>query len=219
MTDPATGVSRSQFIRNAAKGSVALVGAGGVLATMDGVAFAKTTSTDITVLQTGYIAETLAVEVYTAIVTSLAHKFKLGNLDYFRAALENEKAHQAAWKKALGPKHTPRGFMLNVPHKYIASKHALLETGVTLEEAFVATYMGAVREFNSEDLKVTAAGVAADEATHFSFLDAALGGHGVLPPFGPNAITAGTAAKTLTKLGFLTESHTPVKRGTGHFTG
>src|SRR5579875_4018414 len=100
MTEVTQGVNRSQFIRNAAKGSVMLVGAGGVLASIDGVAFAKTTSTDITVLQTGYIAETLAVEIYTAIVKSLAHKFKLGNLDYFRAALADEKAHRAAWKEA-----------------------------------------------------------------------------------------------------------------------
>ncbi|HLI59837.1 MAG TPA: ferritin-like domain-containing protein [Solirubrobacteraceae bacterium] len=219
MIDTDTAVNRSQFIRNAARGSVALVGAGGILATMDGVAFAKTTSTDITVLQTGYIAETLAVEIYSAIVHSLAHKFKLGNLDYFRAALANEKAHQAAWKKALGPKHTPMGFMLNVPSRYISSRHALLKTGVTLEEAFVATYMGAVREFNSAELRVIAAGVAADEATHYSFLDAALGGHAVLPAFGPKAITAGTAATTLTKLGFLTESRPPMRRGTGRFTG
>jgi hypothetical protein len=222
MTDAATGVSRSQFIRNAAKGSVMLVGAGGVLATMDGVAFAKTTKTDITVLQTGYIAETLAVTIYGAILKTYFAKLKLdpGNRSYFEAAYKDEVTHQKAWKDALGPKYTPKGFMLNVPAKYVASKDALAKTGATLEEAFVATYMGAVREFNSADLKVTAAGVAANEATHYSFFDAILpGATAVLPPFGPKAITAGTAAQTLTKLGFLTESHTPVKRGTGHFTG
>ncbi|HET9125140.1 MAG TPA: ferritin-like domain-containing protein [Solirubrobacteraceae bacterium] len=202
MTEVEQGVSRSQFIRNAAKGSVMLVGAGGVLATMDGVAFAKTTKSDITVLQTGYIAETLAVAVYGAILKTYYAKFKLGNRDYFVAAYKDEKAHQKAWKDALG-KHTPTGFKLTVPHKYVASKKALLATGIALEEAFVATYMGAVREFSSADLKVTAAGVAANEATHFSFIDAAAGGHGVLPAFGPKAITAGMAAKTLTELGFL----------------
>ena len=204
-----TGVSRGQFIRNAAKGSVALVGAGGVLATMDGVAFAKgTTKSDITVLQTGFIAETLAVTVYSAIIKTYYKKLNLdpGNLNYFQAALKDEQAHLAAWKKALGTKYTPKGFKLTVPGKYVASKKALLGTGVALEAAFVATYMGAISEFSSNDLRTIAAGVAANEATHYSFFDAAYGGTAVLPAFGPKPITASTAAATLKKLGFLTKA-------------
>jgi hypothetical protein len=206
MTEVSSGVSRGQFIRNAAKGSVVLVGAGGVLATMDGVAFAKTTKTDITVLQTGYIAETLAVTVYGAILKTYFSKLKLdpGNRSYFVAAYKDEVAHRDAWKDALGKKYTPTGFKLTVPGKYVASKDALAKTGATLEEAFVATYMGAVREFNSADLRVIAAGVAANEATHYSFFDAILpGANAVLPAFGPKAITAGQAAKALKSLGFL----------------
>jgi hypothetical protein len=206
MTEVTNEVSRSQFIRNAAKGSVMLVGAGGVLATMDGVAFAKTTKTDITVLQTGYIAETLAVTIYGAILKTYFAKLKLdpGNRSYFVAAYKDEVAHRDAWKKALGSKYTPKGFRLTVPGKYVASKNALAKTGATLEKAFVATYMGAVREFNSADLKVIAAGVAANEATHYSFFDAILpGANAVLPPFGPKAITPGEAAKALKDLGFL----------------
>jgi hypothetical protein len=203
MTEVQNGTSRGQFIRNAAKGSVVLVGAGGVLASMDGVAFAKTTNSDITILQTGYIAETLAVQVYSAIVNELVAKFKLPSKDYFVAALQNEKDHQAAWKKALGSKNTPTGFKLTVPSKYIASKSALLKTGVALEEAFVSTYLGAVEKFSSVELKESAAGVAANEATHYSFLDAFAGGHAVLPSFGPKPITAKQAASTLTSLGFL----------------
>jgi hypothetical protein len=206
MSEVTQGVSRGQFIRNAAKGSVVLVGAGGVLATMDGVAFAKTTKSDITVLQTGYIAETLAVTIYGAILKTYYSKLRLdpGNRNYFEAAYRDEKAHRAAWKKALGPKYTPTGFTLTVPGKYVASRDALARTGTILEEAFVATYMGAVREFNSADLRVVAAGVAANEATHYSFFDAILpNGTAVLPPFGPKAITAGEAAEALKKLGFL----------------
>jgi hypothetical protein len=188
-----TGVSRGQFIRNAAKGSVVLVGAGGVLATMDGVAFAKTTKSDIT------------VTIYGAILKTYFSKLKLdpGNRNYFEAAYKDEKIHQQAWKKALG-KDVPTGFTLTVPGKYVASKSALVDTACILEEAFVATYMGAVKEFNSEDLKVVAAGVAANEATHFSFFDAIKpNGTAVLPPFGPKAITASQAAKALETFGFL----------------
>lgn len=206
MTEVTQGVNRGQFIRNAARGSVMLVGAGGVLATMDGVAFGKTTRSDITVLQTGYIAETLAVTIYGAILKTYFAKLKLdpGNRNYFEAAYKDEKTHQEAWKKALGPKHLPTGFTLTVPGRYVASKSALVDTACILEEAFVATYMGAVKEFNSEDLKVIAAGVAANEATHFSFFDAIKPrGTAVLPPFGPKAITASQAAQALKTFGFL----------------
>ena len=209
MSEVENGVSRGQFIRNAAKGSLVLVGSGGVLASMNGVAFASSsmvTKSDITVLQTGYIAETLAVTVYGAILKTYYAKLKLdpGNRSYFVAAYEDEKAHLAAWKKALGPKNTPKGFTLNVPGKYVASKNALATTGKTLEEAFVSTYLGAIDEFNSSELKTIAGGVAANEATHYSFFDAILpGANAVLPAFGPKPITAGKAAATLKSLGFL----------------
>lgn len=202
-------VNRGQFIRNAAKGSLVLVGSGGVLASMNGVAFAKSsavTKSDITVLQTGFIAETLAVTIYGAILKTYYAKLKLdpGNRSYFAAAYADEKAHLAAWKKALGPKYTPTGFTLNVPGKYVASKNALAKTGAALEEAFVSTYLGAIDEFNSNELKAIAGGVAANEATHYSFFDAILpGANAVLPAFGPKPITAGAAATTLKKLGFL----------------
>ncbi len=210
MTEIETGgLNRGQFIRNGVKGSVALVAGGTVLASMDGVAFASSrgaTAGDTTILQTGYIAETLAVTVYGAIVKTYFNKLKLdpGNLNYFQAALKDEQAHQAAWKSALGKKNTPTGFKLTVPAKYVATKTALVSTLTAVESAFVATYLGAVEGFSSTDLKVTAAGVAANEATHYSFLDAILpNGTAVLPAFGPKPITAATAAKTLESLGFL----------------
>ncbi len=215
------GVNRRGFIRNAAKGSVVLMGASGALATMDGVAFAKSTKSDITVLQTGYIAETLAVTIYGAILKTYFKKLNLdpGNRTYFEAAYRDERAHQKAWKDALGPKHTPTGFMLTVPSMYVSSKLALVRTAVELESAFVATYMGAVKEFSSPELRVTAAGVAANEATHYSFLDAILpNGTAVLPAFGPKALTAGEAAAALTKLGFLTMSSKSAT-ASGRFTG
>lgn len=202
MTEVNTPVSRGQFIRNTAKGSLVLAGAGGILASMDGVAFAKgATKSDIATLQVGFIAESLAVKVYEAIVANFS-KFKgLQNKDYFQKALQNEKEHKAAWGKALGSK-TPTGFTLHIPKAAVASTHALLATGVALETAFVKTYLGAVQSFSSTDLKLAAAQVASNEATHFSFFDAAMGGHAVLPSF-PGTLKAATAAATLKQDGFI----------------
>jgi hypothetical protein len=201
MTEVQTPVNRGQFLRNGAKGSMVLLGAGGLLASMDGIAFAKgVTKSDIATLQVGYIAESLAVKVYETILANFS-KFKLDNKDYFVKALRNEKDHRAAWGKALGAKK-PTGFSLHIPKAAVASTHALLGTGVALETAFVETYLGAVKSFSSTELKLAAAEVAANEATHFSFFDAAFGGHAVLPSF-PGTITAATAASTLKKDGFI----------------
>lgn len=211
MTDVQSGVSRGQFLVNAAKGSVVLAGAGGVFASMSGVAFAKgATKSDVKTLQVAYIAETLAVTVYSAIVKDFHHFRGLKNKDYFQAALKNEQDHQAFLKSALGHK-TPKNFAVHIPKSAVASTQALLNTGVALETAFVEAYLGAVQTLSSTELKLIAAKVAANEATHFSFFDAAagpgpaanLGGHGVLPSL-PGTITISDAAKALEKGGFVT---------------
>jgi rubrerythrin len=204
MSDVKSAVSRGQFLRNGAKGSLVLATSGGILASMDGIAFAKgVTKSDISTLQVGYIAESLAVKVYEAIIANFSSFKGLQNKDYFVAALENEKAHKAAWAKALGSKNTPTKFTLHIPAAAVSSTHNLLETGVALETAFVETYLGAVKSFSSTDLKVAAAAVGANEASHFSFFDAAFGGHGVLPSF-PGTVKAADAATLLQKDGFLT---------------
>jgi len=119
------------------------------------------------------------------------------NIDYFQHALDNEKAHKAFLANALGSSKTPTGLTLKIPASALKSGQAVLNFGVALETAFVATYLGAVSTLSSNDLKLVAAQVAADEATHFSFFDAAAGGHGVLPPL-PSTVTIAQAATTLT---------------------
>jgi hypothetical protein len=199
MTEPITHRphSRAQFLRNTAKGAVALTVGGGVLASVQGVAFAAGVS-DNSTLQAAYAAETLAVHVYTAVLANFG-KFKhpaLQNIDYFQHALTNEEAHKAFLGSALGAK-APTGLTLSIPASALTSGQAVLNFGVALETAFVSTYLGAVETLSSNDLKLVAAKVAANEATHFSFFDAAAGGHGVLPSL-PSAVTVAQAATVLT---------------------
>jgi Ferritin-like domain len=206
MTDVNASVSRGRFLKNAAKGGIVLAGSGGVLASVEGVAFAAgPTKSDITTLQAAYTAESLAVVVYSAIIANFsAFKHpKLQNKDYFVAALKNEKDHKAFLANALGSK-TPTGLTFKIPASVTKTGQSLLNTGVILETAFVEAYLGAVETFSSLDLKVIAAKVAANEATHFSFFDAAagagpksnLGGHGTLPSV-PNSDTIPNTVKKL----------------------
>lgn len=210
----ASGVSRGTFLRDAARGGVVLAGGGAVLASVGGAAFASSasaaTASDITTLQAAYTAESLAVVIYTAIVKNF-HAFrhpKLENLDYFKAALRNEKDHKAFLASALGSQ-TPKGLTFKIPASVTKTGQSLLNTGVALETAFVEAYLGAVETFSSLDLKMVAAKVAANEATHFSFFDAAagagpaanLGGHGVLPSLPGTASIPATVAKLKPFLG------------------
>jgi len=180
-TDQA-GVTRGQFFRNAGKGGIVLATSGGVLATVTSSAFAaKATSSDITTLQAAYTAESLAVVVYSAILKNF-HAFehpKLENRDYFEQALKNEEFHKAFLAKALGSS-TPTGLTFKIPASVTKTGQSLLNTGVALETAFVEAYLGASETFSSQELRTIAAKIAANEATHFSFFDAAAGGHGVL---------------------------------------
>ena len=199
MTDVQSPVSRGQFLRNTAKGGLVLATSGGLLASVSGVAFAAgTTSSDISTMQAAYTAESLAVYVYGAILanfTKFSHP-KLQNKDYFEKALGDEQAHKALLANALGsktPKFTNASFQ--IPASVLKSGQTLLNTGVALETAFVEAYLGAAGTFSSADLRLLAAKIAANEATHFSFFDAAAGGHGVLPAVPATATIPATVAK------------------------
>ncbi|HET9721324.1 MAG TPA: ferritin-like domain-containing protein [Solirubrobacteraceae bacterium] len=203
-------VSRGQFLRNAAKGGIVLATSGGVLAAAEGAAFASTAKGDIAILQAAYTAESLAVFLYSAIVEnfdSFRHP-RLKNRDYFVAALRNERDHRAFLAEALGHRK-PTGLRFKIPPAVTRTGQSLLNTGVALETAFVEAYLGAVEEFRSKELKLVAAKVAANEATHFSFFDAAagpgpkanLGGHGVLPSLPSTATIPATVRKLKPFLG------------------
>jgi hypothetical protein len=187
------GIARGEFLRRGAVGGLALVGSGGVLASvMSSSAFAATAS-DVATLQAAYTAESLAVYVYTAAIQNHA-KFKLANLDYFEAARADEIAHKNFLAKALGSK-TPTGLKFQIPPMYLKNGKTVLELGHTLETAFIAAYLGAVKTFSSTDLKEVAAQVAANEASHYSFFDAALGGHAVTAALPASATIPATVAK------------------------
>ena len=140
--------------------------------------------------------------MYSAIIKNFSSFKGLQNKDYFVAALKNEKDHKASLGQGTGSQEHPKGFKLHIPAAAVKNTKALTTTGVALESAFVETYLGAVKTFSSTALKEAAATVAANEASHFSFFDAANGGHGVLPSF-PGTLAASKAAAILTKDGFI----------------
>jgi hypothetical protein len=180
----APGYSRAQFLRRSATGLALVGGGGGVLAAAEGVAFGQSPG-DIDTAKAAYTAESLAVFVYTA-ARGLKHKsgesrgerfFDGGSAAYLSAALRNEKDHLAALGELLGSM-SPTGLRFRVPARFLKSPRTVLQLGLTLETAFVKAYMGAVGTLQSNDLKVVAAQIGANEASHQAFFASAVRGPG-----------------------------------------
>jgi hypothetical protein len=173
VTEVTTSINRAQFLRRSATGGLALVGGGTVLAMAEGVAFAQAPSqSDVDTAKAAYTAESLAVFGYTAAIRS--GKFKGPSLKYLRAALKDEKAHREALADLLGSA-TPTGLKFRIPSKHTRSAGTMVNLFLGLETAFVAAYLGAVKTFESNDLKGIAAAIAANEASHQSFFRTAKG--------------------------------------------
>lgn len=177
-------MNRSQFLRRSAKSGLVLVGAGSVLASVDGVAFAQSGNSDVDTAQAAYIAENLAVYAYTAALglkDRKGHKFFTGGAAaYLRAALKNEKDHVKALKGVIenAGGSVPSGLEFQIPKSAVATPARVLKLGLTLETAFVRAYVGAVGTLTDPALKLAAAGIAANEASHQGFFAGQLGGPG-----------------------------------------
>ena len=105
-------------------------------------------------------------------------KFGLGN-HYFEAARADDIAHKNFLAKALGSK-TPKGLKFQIPSMYVQNwKSASSSAGPWRPPS--SPLIRRREDVQSTDLKVVAAQVAANEASHYSFFDAALGGHAVTP--------------------------------------
>lgn len=174
-----SGIDRAQFLRRGALGTMALVSGGSVLATMKGDAFAQTgelSDTDIATFAAS--AELLAVKVYgTAISSKL---FKGGSLSYLRNARKAEKAHYEALAAVLGSGAPTAGdFEYSLPR--LRSAGQILNFAITLETAFLGAYLAAVRELDDPGLKVVAAQIAANEASHLGFFKNAKNPGSVIP--------------------------------------
>ncbi len=87
-------------------------------------------SSDVRTLQAAYIAESLAVVVYEAILnnfSSFRHP-RLENKDYFVAALRNEKDHKDFLAAAL-KSATPKNLKFTIPAHVTRTGQSLLNTG------------------------------------------------------------------------------------------
>jgi rubrerythrin len=189
-----TETTRAAFLSRGAKGGLALVAGGSLLAATSGPAFgAATADTDIAKLAA--TAELLAIDFYSKAIGS--GKFSGAEKAYMSAALQNEKDHYKALAGVLG-KAAPKGLTFKYPAGTFGSAMAIGKLGQALETAFVGAYLGAVTALKSNDLKGVAATIGANESRHLAILSNIAAGTIVSGPSFPKALTAAAATKAVT---------------------
>jgi len=186
-------MSRAQFIRGGATGTVALVTGGAVLATAASPAAAQS-SGDKAILTGAAIAELLVIDFLQRALRSDADLDE----DVTRQVLSDEKRHYKAIASIL--KDPPTSIDTSFPDGTFDSAKSIAMLGFTLDSAFTRFYIGAVKRFDSAKLSTFAAGLAANEAQHLSIFSSILD-RGLIPlPAIPTGISPKAALSALAPL-------------------
>jgi hypothetical protein len=190
-----TTTSRAEFLTLGAKGGIALMAGGAVLAAATGRATAAADG-DVAIAKLAATAELLAIDFYGRAIEDGGFTGDL--LAYMKAARQNEQEHHDALAKVLGA-DAPTGVMFTYPNGTFASAAGIATTGAALETAFVGAYIGAVEALSSDDLKLVAGQIGANEAQHLTVLNSLVAGGTPVPaPSFPDALTAKQATAAVT---------------------
>jgi Ferritin-like domain len=124
------------------------------------------TACDLEILGAAQIAEALAVTTYTNIINTAPFFKNIPDDDqgYLEAAVQEEMSHYLLEESVTG-KPTPFTSFYYPPTMFVDAQ-TTLDILVTLEDAFIAAYLVGVRDFSTDDLKVTAARIMGIESDH-----------------------------------------------------
>ncbi|GIU93634.1 MAG: hypothetical protein KatS3mg012_0091 [Gaiellaceae bacterium] len=186
--------TRAAFLSRGAKGGLALVAGGSLLAATSGPAFGSVTA-DSDIAKLAATAELLAIDFYRRAIASKT--FTGDELGYLAAALGNERAHYKALAGVLG-NDAPKGLKFKYPAGAFRTRRSIGKLGQALETAFVGAYMGAVTALDSNELKGVAAQIGANESRHLAILSNIAAGRIVPAPALPQVLTAEQATKAVT---------------------
>jgi hypothetical protein len=186
--------TRAAFLSRGAKGGLALVAGGSVLAMTTGPALGSPTA-DADIAKLAATAELLAIDFYTRSIKS--GRLKGAEAAYLAAALQNEKDHYKALAGVLG-KAAPKNLRFKFPAGTFGSAKSIGKTGQALETAFVGAYLGAVTALKSNELKGVAAQIGNNESRHLAILSNIAASTIVSGPSFPKPLTAAAATKAVT---------------------
>jgi hypothetical protein len=172
-----------------ARGGLALVAGGSLLAVAEGTALGATRA-DADIAKLAATAELLAIDFYTRAISS--RRISGAELAYLASARENERAHYKALAGVL-KSAAPKGLRFKYPRGAFSSRQSIGKLGQALETAFVGAYLGAVTALKSNELKGVAANIGMNESRHLSVLSNIAAGTIVAAPAFPKALTAAQA--------------------------
>jgi Ferritin-like domain len=181
--------TRAAFLSRGARGGLALVAGGSLLAVAEGTALGATRA-DADIAKLAATAELLAIDFYTRAISS--KRISGAELAYLASARENERAHYKALAGVL-KSAAPKGLRFKYPRGAFASRQSIGKLGQALETAFVGAYLGAVTALKSNELKGVAANIGMNESRHLSVLSNIAAGTIVAAPAFPKALTAAQA--------------------------
>jgi rubrerythrin len=192
-----TSSNRAEFISRTAKGGLALVAGGSVLAEVSSLALASGV-TDAGIAKLAASAELLAINFYSRAIDSGKFHDK-DERRYLHEARSAEIAHYDALRGVLGSA-TPNNLSFKYPRGSFGTRIRIAELGVALETAFVGAYLGAVPALSSNALKGVAATIAAAESQHLSVFTDIVDDNPIGPAF-PKSLTAAQATAAVS--GFI----------------
>ena len=185
-TNAASGLSRRSFLRTASLAGASTLALGAltpeILAESMKDDHSPVKKGDIDILLAAQIAEALAVTTYSNIIDN-APFFKALPTDdqgYLIAARQEEMSHYLLEQSVTGEASPFTQFFY--PNKMFSDAQTTLNVLVTLEDAFIAAYLVGVRNFSSDNLRVTAARIMGIESDHRTL--ARVVGPGVPSAFG-----------------------------------
>jgi hypothetical protein len=195
MTSTTHGSTRGQFLRRGAKGGLALVAGGSLLAATTGPAIAADGDpSDIDIAKLAATAELLAVDFYTRCIGSGV--FGGRRERYLTGARANEQDHYDALAALIGA-DAPKGLKFRYPAGTFANRENAARTGIALETAFIGAYLDAIRALDDPNLKVVAGQIGANEFGHYIVFTDILTDLPVGPSFPGPELSAAAAGAAL----------------------
>jgi hypothetical protein len=163
------GLSRAELLRRGTADG-ALLASGTALALVEAARAGTPSDNDLAFSRLLIAAELLALDFYGRVLRGGRFGSRTAR-ELARARADERKHHRAMARVLLAAGQTPAGpgdIDFTYPRRSFASRSSSAALGVRLESLFLSAYLGAVQGFEAEELKTTAARIAASEAQHLS---------------------------------------------------
>ena len=191
-------LSRAGFLSRAGVALALGVTGAGSFTTRAAAASGPLADLDLALARLAVGIELLAADFTTAAIDS--KQFGGDELRALRRTAFNEDEHLAAVSEILTgagqTASTADDFDFAYPNGAFDSRMSIAQLGVSLETTSLGAYLGAVDAFTANDLKTTAARIAASEAEHLSFFSRIGNGRPVGVSF-PTPLDYATASAAL----------------------